>query len=92
MERFHGEIVDACSTTSTINVEERENYDDIHDLLHDMIAGRAMDVDVGCTHVKDSNREQNHNHRIDHDKFYGLIEDAKEKLYPNCKNSQSSHL
>ncbi|KAK8656063.1 hypothetical protein V6N13_108622 [Hibiscus sabdariffa] len=80
---FHGERCDGSTQPVPTNVEEREFEHDIHNLLHDMMAERVMNNDERNNHSVDpSTRLENHNHRLQGDKFYALLKDAEDERQP----------
>ncbi|KAL4347510.1 hypothetical protein GQ457_17G000020 [Hibiscus cannabinus] len=83
---FHGERCDGSIPPTPTNVEEREFEHDIHNILHDMMAERVMNNDERHGQSVDpSTKLGDHNHRLQGDKFYGLLKDSEVPLYPNCK-------
>ncbi|KAL4385879.1 hypothetical protein GQ457_09G021950 [Hibiscus cannabinus] len=83
---FHGERCDGSIPPTPTNVEEREFEHDIHNILHDMMAERVMNNDERhAQSVDPSTKLGEHNHRLQGDKFYGLLKDSEVPLYPNCK-------
>ncbi|KAK8519121.1 hypothetical protein V6N12_012348 [Hibiscus sabdariffa] len=76
---FHGERCDGSLPQTPTNVEEREFEHDIHNILHDMMTERVMNNDERhAQSVDPSTKLGEHNHRLQGDKFYGLLK-ASEK-------------
>ncbi|XP_039138774.1 uncharacterized protein LOC120276106 [Dioscorea cayenensis subsp. rotundata] len=83
---FHGKTMEVATSTVISNEEEIVFDNDIHELLHDMMAEEDMNADVHIMQSEDSHWGQHYTHRIHSDNFYNLLKDAKVELYPGCKN------
>ncbi|KAK8481931.1 hypothetical protein V6N11_047884 [Hibiscus sabdariffa] len=80
---FHGERCDGSLPQTPTNVEEREFEHDIHNILHDMMAERVMNNDERhAQSVDPSTKLGEHNHRLQGDKFYGLLKASEDERQP----------
>ncbi|XP_039130062.1 uncharacterized protein LOC120266495 [Dioscorea cayenensis subsp. rotundata] len=83
---FHGETTEVATSTVISNEEEIVFDNDIHELLHDMMAEEDMNADVHNMQSEESHWGQHYAHKIHSDNFYSLLKDAEVELYPGCKN------
>ncbi|XP_019252797.1 PREDICTED: uncharacterized protein LOC109231602 [Nicotiana attenuata] len=75
---FHGEGFSSRKTRCpSSNDEGSDMYDDIDGLLHDIF--RNVEDDLGHEGVRDGRSE-------DAKRFFKLVEEGKEELYPGCEN------
>ncbi|XP_075077028.1 uncharacterized protein LOC142163788 [Nicotiana tabacum] len=75
---FHGEGFSSRKTACPSSNEEGSDiYDDIDGLLHDTF--RNVEDDLGHKRVRDGPSE-------DANRFFKLLEEGKEELYPGCEN------
>ncbi|KAL4573772.1 hypothetical protein LXL04_020589 [Taraxacum kok-saghyz] len=75
---FHGENPSKLGSNTTIDDDGHDGagmHDNIDELLHDRFRGMAEEVNV----VREGLNEEAK-------KFYKLVEDGKQELFPGCKN------
>jgi Transposase-associated domain len=90
---LHGEDPDDTNTTEDLEHEhlddlEQENLDDsdAFEMVQTMLAGENLDnYNFGGENSGDENFSDNEDPNPEAKKFFRLLHDAKQELYPNCK-------
>ncbi|KAD5802698.1 hypothetical protein E3N88_14058 [Mikania micrantha] len=83
---YHGEGTTPASNSTTLNEDEDTLHHEICDLLNDAFEAEGEDgMDV---HENDENTSKETNNKGSN--FDDLVNDAEEKVYPNCKYNKLS--
>ncbi|XP_035837155.1 uncharacterized protein LOC118485043 [Helianthus annuus] len=83
---YHGEGTTVASTSTTHNEEEHVLHHEMHEMLDDIFVTEGGNG-VGMHETASSNSEETNTRRST---FDDLVNEAEEKVYPNCKYNKLS--